>query len=145
MIEQATGLPTAGLEVDGAWWRCKYAPPTFIPLLLTPPTPDEDTARLLRAPGTALLFCYFNNRPAFEEYLQQYTGRVLVIIGPGEGAGVHAEPRPLAGAGAARGRAGRCSRRGRSGPVLILLRFIADADNTSTLDNTIEHKQNINM
>ncbi|XP_063373716.1 uncharacterized protein LOC134661525 [Cydia amplana] len=99
MITRATGLPTSGIEVDGAWWRCKYAPPTFIPLLFTAPTLDKDIIRLLHSSTTALLFCYFNNRPAFEEYLRNFTGKVLIIIGPGDGKGVHTDPRPFGDVG----------------------------------------------
>ncbi|XP_045535374.1 uncharacterized protein LOC106711810 [Papilio machaon] len=71
MIIEATGLPVTGIEVDHAWWQCKYAPPTFIPLILTSPTIDNATSCLLQnAKTSALLFCYFNNRLAFAEYMK---------------------------------------------------------------------------
>lgn len=90
------GLPVVGIEVDGAWWHCKYAPPTFIPLLLTSPELDQDTTSLLQnADRTALMFCYFNNREAFENYMKHFTGNVLVLIGPADGKGVHTEPKPF--------------------------------------------------
>ncbi|XP_049870580.1 uncharacterized protein LOC126370002 [Pectinophora gossypiella] len=96
LITEATGLPVSGVEVDGVWWQCKYAPPTFIPLLLTSPALDKDIVNLLQnSHSTALLFCYFNNRPAFEEYLKHYSGDVLIIIGPGDGKGVHTDPKPF--------------------------------------------------
>lgn len=86
----------SGVEVDGAWWRCKYAPPNFIPLLFTAPTLDKDTITLLRnSDSTALLFCYFNNGPAFKDYIEHFSGKVLIIIGPGEGKGVHTDPKPF--------------------------------------------------
>ncbi|OWR53093.1 hypothetical protein KGM_204103 [Danaus plexippus plexippus] len=94
MIIAATGLQVYGLEVDGAWWQSKYAPPTFIPLLFTPNKLDEHARRLLQRRDTALLFCYFNNGPAFEQYLKEYLGGIVIIIGP-EGKGVHTDPKPF--------------------------------------------------
>ncbi|XP_021195543.3 uncharacterized protein LOC110380015 [Helicoverpa armigera] len=95
MITEATGVPVSGIEVDGAWWRCKYAPPTFIPLHFTPAEIDQDTITLLqRNNNTAILFCYFNNRKAFEDYLKYYKGNVLIIIGPHK-IGVHTDPKPF--------------------------------------------------
>lgn len=86
----------SGVEVDIAWWHSKYAPPTFIPLLLTTPKLDKKTIDVLQnSTNTALLFCYFNNRPAFEEYMKNYSGKCLVIIGPGDGKGVHTDPKPF--------------------------------------------------
>ncbi|KAM3956309.1 uncharacterized protein ACR2FA_009761 [Aphomia sociella] len=96
ILTEATGFKVSGVEVDGAWWHCKYAPPTFIPLLLTSAKLDKDVMELLvEGRTTALLFCYFNNRPAFNEYLKYYSGKVLVIIGPGDGKGVHTDPKPF--------------------------------------------------
>ncbi|CAK1579038.1 unnamed protein product [Parnassius mnemosyne] len=96
MITEATGFPVSGIEIDGAWWHCKYAPPTFIPLILTTPTLNSSTISLLRdAKSVALLFCYFNNGPAFAEYIKHYSGPVIVIIGPGCGKGVHTDPTPF--------------------------------------------------
>lgn len=91
-----SGYPTSGIEVDGAWWHCKYAPPTFIPLLLTNQKLDKEIVTLLRnCHRTALLFCYFNNGLAFKEYLDKFSGNVLIIIGPGHGKSVHTDPRPF--------------------------------------------------
>lgn len=80
--------------MDGAWWHCKYAPPTFIPLLLTSTELDRDVINKLKNISAALLFCYFNNRPAFEEYLKHFKGKILIIIGP-DGNGVHTDPKPF--------------------------------------------------
>ncbi|XP_026759913.3 uncharacterized protein LOC128202632 [Galleria mellonella] len=96
ILSEATGFRVSGVEVDGAWWQCKYAPPTFIPLLLTSSKLDKNVMNLLlRGDTTALLFCYFNNRDAFNEYLKYFSGRVLIIIGPGDGKGVHTDPKPF--------------------------------------------------
>ncbi|KAL0831785.1 hypothetical protein ABMA28_001323 [Loxostege sticticalis] len=96
MITEATGIPVSGVEIDGAWWHCKYAPPTFIPLLFTANELDKDIQSLLQeSHSTALLFCYFNNRQAFNEYLKYFSGNVIVIIGPADGKGVHTDPKPF--------------------------------------------------
>lgn len=84
-----------GVEVDNAWWHCKYAPPTFIPLLITRSQLDRHVINALQDTSTALLFCYFNNRPAFEDYLKHYRGTVIIIIGPGDGKNVHTDPKPF--------------------------------------------------
>ncbi|KAJ0177618.1 hypothetical protein K1T71_006491 [Dendrolimus kikuchii] len=95
MVTEATGFPVSGIEVDGAWWNCKYAPPTFIPLLFTTSKLEKDILNILGQHSLALLFCYFNNRPAFEEYIKHFKGNVLIIIGPGDGRGVHTDPKPF--------------------------------------------------
>lgn len=94
-LSNIPGLPVSGIEVDGAWWRCRYAPPTFIPLHFTPTEMDKETITILqRNKNTALLFCYFNNRKAFDNYLKYYVGNVLIIIGPHQ-KGVHTDPLPF--------------------------------------------------
>lgn len=89
-------MEAAGVEVDNAWWQCKYAPPMFIPLLFTHSKLERDVITPLQDTSTALLFCYFNNRPAFEDYLKHYRGHVIIIIGPGDGkTDVHTDPKPF--------------------------------------------------
>ncbi|KAL4703196.1 hypothetical protein ACJJTC_004872 [Scirpophaga incertulas] len=96
MITEATGIPVSGVEIDKAWWHCKYAPPTFIPLILTSKEPEDRLKqRLHQSDNTALLFCYFNNRTSFEEYIKYYSGNTLIIIGPGDGKNVHTDPKPF--------------------------------------------------
>ncbi|KOB77591.1 Uncharacterized protein OBRU01_01977, partial [Operophtera brumata] len=95
MFTEATGYPVAGVEVDNAWWHYKYAPPMFIPLLFTYPQLGNDVIHALHDTSTALLFCYFNNRPAFNDYLEHFKGNVIVIIGPGDGKHVHTDPKPF--------------------------------------------------
>ncbi|KAJ8955848.1 hypothetical protein NQ318_005393 [Aromia moschata] len=42
-----------------------------------------------------LLFCYFNNGPAFLDYINNYGGNTVIIIGPGRGNGRHTNPEPF--------------------------------------------------
>ncbi|XP_034828692.1 uncharacterized protein [Maniola hyperantus] len=96
IITEAIGYPVSGLEVDGAWWQCRYAPPTFIPLQFTAPELGKAIIAMLQnCNNTALLFCYFNNGPAFKQYVELFSGKMMIIIGPGYGKGVHTDPRPF--------------------------------------------------
>lgn len=72
------------------WWESKYSNPQFIELYY-PKTPLEEPLNN----RYALLFCYFNNGPAFQDYIKQYEGNVVFIIGPGKGRGTHTNPQPF--------------------------------------------------
>lgn len=94
---RVSGIPVIGVEVDGTWWKCKYAPPTFIDLLITLPDLERDkktVSVLSNSDTTAILFCYFNDGAAFKTYLKYFSGRVLIIIGPNKD-GVHTNPKPF--------------------------------------------------
>ncbi|GBP84383.1 hypothetical protein EVAR_99282_1 [Eumeta japonica] len=99
LIMESTGLDVVGVEVEGAWWGSRHAPPALAPRLLT----DADSARraprvrrlLQESAATAILFCYFINGPAFTSYMAEFAGSVAVIVGPGPGKGVHADPKPF--------------------------------------------------
>jgi hypothetical protein len=57
---------------------------------------NRSVREMLRAGTHALMFCYFNDRVAFDEYLALYAGRCLVIVGPGPAArGRHCDPQPF--------------------------------------------------
>lgn len=43
----------------------------------------------------SLLFCYFNNRPAFNEYVKCFKGNFIIIIGPAANTNRYTEPLPL--------------------------------------------------
>ncbi|XP_071451268.1 uncharacterized protein [Hetaerina americana] len=82
LIHCSTGIHVEGLEVDAPWWSSRHAPPCFLPenqrhLLGPEETLSEDIPE-----DVALLFCYFNNEPAFNQYMNQYLGHCLIIIGP---------------------------------------------------------------
>lgn len=80
-----------GYEVNKEWWDSKYSPPKFIKLNYFN-YPLEDACL---DPHHALLFCYFNNGPAFRDYVDSFKGNIVIIIGPGKGKGRHTDPSPF--------------------------------------------------
>lgn len=100
IINRATGIPVAGLELDRSWWSSSYAPKTFIDLHFTNQPITSDFLANCVVPSVAksdyaLLFCYFNNRTAFLEYIRMFTGQLVIIIGPVEGSGIVTDPTPM--------------------------------------------------
>ncbi|XP_066153805.1 uncharacterized protein [Euwallacea fornicatus] len=88
IIQEYSGLEVIGIEVNKEWWESKYAVTPFIPLTYV----NED----FQCPqGFALMFCYFNNGPAFRDYIKRFRGVMVVIIGPARGAGRHTDPQPF--------------------------------------------------
>lgn len=85
-------MDVIGIEVDRGWWESPYAPPIFLPLIYADET---DGSGITTNKNVALLFCYFNNGPAFSEYMRQYEGNCFIVIGPGEGRGTHTQPAPF--------------------------------------------------
>ncbi|XP_046397027.1 uncharacterized protein LOC124163948 [Ischnura elegans] len=82
LIHCCTGIHVEGLEVDELWWNSRHAPPCFLPenqrhFL----GPDENFEGAIPK-DVALLFCYFNNEPAFHQYMDRYLGNCLIVIGP---------------------------------------------------------------
>lgn len=97
IISKSTGIHVTGLELDRSWWSSSYSPKTFIDLRFTN---CEITSQFLNACANdanrfALLFCYFNNRQAFLDYVRVFSGEIVVIIGPVEGSGIVTDPIPL--------------------------------------------------
>ncbi|XP_044747276.1 uncharacterized protein LOC123308608 [Coccinella septempunctata] len=90
ILQQATGLAVEGIEINEEWWKSRYAYPPFIDLKF-PNFPLENPLNK----DHALLFCYFNNGPAFTDYVKNYTGNGIIIIGPSYGNGKHTEPPPF--------------------------------------------------
>lgn len=99
MIRQSSDINVIGLELDNSWWKSPYSPKTFIELKFT--TSDRLTSKFLcdcvgqSADRFALLFCYFNNRNAFLDYVRAYEGKLIVIIGPINGDKIVTDPIPL--------------------------------------------------
>lgn len=88
LISKTCGVRVVGLELDQCWWKSKWAPKTFVELKFTD---HPITTRFLRAcvqsdesDEFALLFCYFNNRDAFQEYVRAFNGDIIIIVGPSE-------------------------------------------------------------
>ncbi|KAF5301132.1 hypothetical protein FQR65_LT08962 [Abscondita terminalis] len=91
LLHKYTNFSVIGYEVNKEWWTSKYSMPQFIDVqFLTMPPKSEYLPK-----NYALLFCYFNNGEAFQEYISVYHGKLLFIIGPGKGRGTHTNPDPL--------------------------------------------------
>lgn len=100
IINKSTGLCVSGVELDNSWWRSAYSPATFVKLNFVNGRPTQkflmnSTQSTSCLKQVALLFCYFNNREAFLDYVEAFSGDVVIIVGPGEGCGVVTDPRPL--------------------------------------------------
>ncbi|CAG9860099.1 unnamed protein product [Phyllotreta striolata] len=89
IINESTGVPVVGYEINKEWWESKYSNPKFIKLNYV-----EDNEVSLN-PAYALLFCYFNDKHAFQQYVRNYKGDLVLIIGPGKGSLKHTEPEPF--------------------------------------------------
>lgn len=83
-------LQVEGFEINEEWWRSRYAYPCFINLKF----PEFPLKKIFNK-DHALLFCYFNNGSAFQEYVKSYTGNAVIIIGPAYGNGRHTDPQPF--------------------------------------------------
>lgn len=99
IIRQACDVNVCGLELDNSWWKSSYSPRTFIDLKFTT---DKcvDSGFLNECAGWssdryALLFCYFNNRNAFLDYVRAYDGQMIIIVGPIDGNKIVTDPIPL--------------------------------------------------
>lgn len=85
------GFVVTGYEINKDWWESKYSNPKFINLNYCEGSPEKDSFNS----NYALLFCYFNNGPAFLDYINTYEGNVVFIIGPGKDRGRHTDPQPF--------------------------------------------------
>lgn len=73
------------------WWDSKYSSPKFIKLNYFDYPLQENAFNS----NYALLFCYFNNGPAFSAYINNFKGNVVLVIGPGKGKYRHTDPQPF--------------------------------------------------
>lgn len=92
-----SGVKITGLEVDRNWWSRQKS---FIPLKFLEPDQEITSQFLLdtcmsRNWNFSLLFCYFNNRDAFDKYVSCYQGNFIIIIGPADNTLRYTEPLPL--------------------------------------------------
>ena len=86
-----------GLEVDRNWWKRQTS---FVPLKFLEPEQEITPQFLLDTTMSknwnfTLMFCYFNNRDAFEKYVSCFRGCYVIIIGPAENTLRYTEPLPL--------------------------------------------------
>ncbi|XP_057653712.1 uncharacterized protein LOC130892344 isoform X1 [Diorhabda carinulata] len=90
LINQSTGLPVLGYEINREWWESKYSSFKFIKLNYINQLNEHSLD-----PNYALLFCYFNNKKSFQDYVNNYKGHLIFIIGPGCDVPRHTEPQPF--------------------------------------------------
>lgn len=104
LIEKTAGVHVIGLEWDKSWWSSAYSPKTFVQLKFTENNITNDflkscvnvnTDRNMNANRFALLFCYFNNRTAFLEYIQVYDGDFVILVGPMSEKYIVTDPNPM--------------------------------------------------
>lgn len=110
LLALATSIVVEGLEVNSGWWESNYSTPPFLPLTYTTPgqvhSLPHDKASILSLTTAllftnvllqiwqALLFCYFNAMDYFEQYLAEYPGPCIILIGPVDGKR-HCAPEPF--------------------------------------------------
>lgn len=94
LITAVTGVLVAGVEKDENWWRSKYATKTYIPMVFAESKGAANSTDDGSAPWHAMMFCYFNNGAAFRDYVSDFQGRHVIIVGP-EAGSVHTDPLPF--------------------------------------------------
>lgn len=97
ILEETTGFPVSGIELKHSLWTSNYSPSKFIRVNFID---DEPSAEYLQECAStinnfALLFCYFNNRAAFDKYIEAYHGNTVLIIGPISDRNIVTDPLPL--------------------------------------------------
>jgi hypothetical protein len=97
IIRESVGARISGLEIDRKYWNKKKP---FIPVSYVEHN-EEVTMKLLldssvhRSWNFALLFCYFNLRHAFDDYIRAYRGNYVIIVGPAPNTNRYTDPLPL--------------------------------------------------
>lgn len=77
--------------MDSSWWNSKYSPPQFLKNIAF----VENRSTNFQVPRKyAMLFCYFNNGEAFHDYMENYKGNLVLVIGP-EGDNCTTDPLPF--------------------------------------------------
>ncbi|CAL7938263.1 unnamed protein product [Xylocopa violacea] len=80
LFQKYSGLNVIGVELDRSWWCSKYSPPLFLKNILF--IRENNTNDSFLSDKYALLFCYFNNESAFCDYIENYKGNLIFVIGP---------------------------------------------------------------
>ncbi|XP_074100927.1 uncharacterized protein LOC141528664 [Cotesia typhae] len=91
IIQQYLNCDVIGIEIDKSWWQSKYSPSFYLNKIIF--TSKKSPVNI--SADYAVLFCYFNNSEAFKSYLTDYSGHLVVVIGPEEGKNRHTDPRPF--------------------------------------------------
>ncbi|KAL7023485.1 hypothetical protein ACKWTF_012631 [Chironomus riparius] len=97
IIRESVGVKMSGLEIDSKYWSRKKP---FINLKFVEHGQELSSKLILdtclsKNWDFALLFCYFNLRRAFNEYIKYYKGNYVIIIGPAANTGRYTDPLPL--------------------------------------------------
>lgn len=97
IIADYCGLPVTGVELKDSWWMSKFHPRIFVPIEFTNSPIDTEFSDRQCFSGhyPVLVFCYFNNGKAFNEYLSCFCAKTLILIGPKDNVGIHTDPMPL--------------------------------------------------
>ncbi|XP_011140850.1 uncharacterized protein LOC105184021 [Harpegnathos saltator] len=78
LLQKYSGLDIVGIELDSSWWNSKYSPPQFLKNIIF----VENKSINFQIPRKyAMLFCYFNNSTAFHNYMKNYKGNLVLVIG----------------------------------------------------------------
>lgn len=98
LIKKTTGINVIGLEFDKSWWTSKYSPKTFVDLkFIEHQITNKFLQKCIETDENqfALLFCYFNNREAFLEYVRAYDGNLIILVGPSTVQHIVTDPNPM--------------------------------------------------
>ncbi|XP_053975841.1 uncharacterized protein LOC128874801 [Hylaeus volcanicus] len=93
LFREYSGLDVIGIELDRSWWRSKYSPPLFLENIFF--VQENNIENLCLSEKYALLFCYFNNELAFSDYVANYKGNLIFVIGPEDGQHRFTDPMPF--------------------------------------------------
>ena len=71
------GIEVIGYEVDRAWWQGRYGVKPFIEHIYI----DEVKTRHVPE-GSVLMTCYFHSWQCWNQYLAEFRGDIVIVIGP---------------------------------------------------------------
>lgn len=97
ILGETTGLSVSGIELSNSLWTSNYSPSKFIKLHFIEADPTTKYLRecALTVDNFALIFCYFNNKSAFDKYMKVFDGNLVLIVGPKNDCGIVTDPLPL--------------------------------------------------
>lgn len=98
IVSNSSGIRVNGLELDKSWWQSNYSPKTFVDLKFTDSNITNEFLRKcanIETDQFALMFCYFNYRDAFLEYIRVYKGDFIILVGPMSEEYIVTDPNPL--------------------------------------------------